>query len=158
MTQKQEEPTKVIYTLGTSNRELEEFVDLLRAYGIEQVLDVRSFPVSRRYPHFSRENLEKALPTKGISYIWLGKRLGGYRRGGYEAYMESEDFQKGLSELAALAERKPSAIICAERFPWRCHRRFISLKLEELGFEVRHILDKGRLWIPKARMKPKLML
>jgi len=157
VTQKQEESPSVIYTVGTSNRSLEEFLRLLQSYGIKQVLDVRSFPVSRRFPHFSRENLEKALSKANVAYFWLGKELGGYRKGGYEAFMESEVFQQGLLKLIELARQEISAIMCAERFPWRCHRRFISQKLEERGFEVRHIIEEGRIWIPRRSPRMKLM-
>ncbi len=157
MAQKQEDHLKIIYTLGTSNRSLKEFLDLLKGYQIEQILDVRSFPVSKRYPHFSREKLAASLLQQGISYFWLGKELGGYRKGGYEAFIESEIFHEGLYKLVALARQKTSAIVCAERFPWHCHRGYISQKLEEMGFEVRHIIEKGRVWIPQKRLQPKLM-
>ncbi|NPB09131.1 MAG: DUF488 domain-containing protein, partial [Thermodesulfobacteria bacterium] len=83
-TRKQEEI--VIYTLGTSQRSLEEFLEILAFYRIEQVADVRSFPSSRRYPHFCREELAQALAAAGIRYLWLGKELGGFRKEGYEAY------------------------------------------------------------------------
>ncbi len=147
---------KVIYTLGTSTRTLDEFLDILKHHGLKQVIDVRSFPKSSRFPHFNQEVLAKALTEAGISYHWLGKELGGYRRGGYEAYMRTKEFQEGLKRLLSLGQKAPSAIICAERFPWRCHRRYISQKLEEFGVEVRHIIEKGKLWRPK-KYRPKLM-
>ncbi len=135
-----------IYTLGTSTRSFEEFLTILKHYGIEQVIDVRSFPKSKRYPHFDREELAEKLPFYGIFYWWLGPELGGYRRGGYEAYMQTEAFAKGLTRLIEKAKSKPTVIICAERFPWKCHRRFIARRLEEKGIEVIHILDKERTW------------
>ena len=142
---------KRIYTLGTSNRSLEEFLELLERFKIRQVFDVRSFPQSKRFPHFSREALKRALEEAGFSYHWLGKELGGYRQGGYEAYLKTEAFREGLRKLASFATKAPGAIVCAERFPWRCHRRFISLALEELGFEVIHIIEKERIWCPHKK-------
>lgn len=124
-----------IYTLGTSTRSLEEFMGLLRQEGIMQVVDVRRFPRSR-FPHFSRENLEGSLKRAGFRYFWLGDLLGGYRKGGYEAYMATEAFQKGLSKLKAIAEKGATAFFCCERVPWRCHRRFIAKRLREEGWEV----------------------
>ena len=149
--------SKRIYTLGTSNRSLQEFLGLLEGFGIKQVFDVRSFPQSKRFPHFNRETLEGALKGAGLSYHWLGKELGGYRRGGYEAYLKTEAFREGLLKLVSLATKAPGAIVCAERFPWRCHRRFISLALQELGFEVIHIIEKERIWCPRKRgLQPEL--
>jgi len=157
--QKQEEKRRpIIYTLGTSNRSLEEFCEILQKFGIEQVIDVRSFPQSRRFPHFTRKNLEKALLLRGVAYIWLGKELGGYRKEGYQNYMKTENFREGMQKLLALSSGKRSVILCAERFPWRCHRRFIAQRLEELGCELRHILDGEKVWIPRPpRPRPKFM-
>lgn len=145
-----------IYTLGTSTRSFEEFLAILKHYGIKQVIDVRSFPKSKRYPHFDREELAEKLPFYGILYWWLGPELGGYRRGGYEAYMQTEAFAKGLTRLIEKAKSKPTVIICAERFPWKCHRRFIAQRLEEKGIEVIHILDKERTW-PKSSHRQLLL-
>lgn len=139
-------PQRVVYTLGTSTRSLEEFLDILSSKGIRQVADVRSFPGSRRYPQFSREALSASLADAGISYFWLGPKLGGFRKGGYANWMHTEDFAEGLAELEELAARAPTAIICAEAVPWRCHRRFIGFALEDRGWDVMHILDKSHDW------------
>ena len=139
---------KNIYTLGTSNRTLEEFLEILQAYGIGRVVDVRRFPTSSRYPWFNKEPLSQALKRKGISYHHLGEELGGYRRGGYQAFTQTPAFQEALKKLEALALENTTAIICAERLPWRCHRRFITQALEETGWRVVHILEKDRTWQP----------
>jgi len=128
-----------IYTLGTSTRSLEEFISVLRENGIEVAVDVRRFPRSR-FPHFEGEALAHELPKEGIEYVWMGKELGGYRKGGYPAYMETQAFQEGLRRLEDMATKKRVAIFCAERIPWRCHRRFISRRLEERGWEVVHLI------------------
>lgn len=136
---------KIVYTAGTSTQEPEEFFELLNAYGIKRVIDVRRFPTSSRFPHFKRENLMHSLPERGIDYIYLGDKLGGYRSGGYEVYMETNGFRKGLDDLERLASETPSAFFCAEKLFWRCHRRFIADRLIKRGWEVRHIIEKDKV-------------
>ena len=139
-----------IDTLGTSTRTAEEFVRLLHLYHIELVADVRRYPASR-FPHFQRDALSQALREAGLDYVYLGDDLGGYRSGGYQAYMLTEGFAKGLQRLEELAAQKRVTILCAERLPWRCHRRFIAFELERRGWEVVHIIDEKRTWQPKAQ-------
>lgn len=138
----------MLYTLGTSNRTLEEFLALLEHYGIRRILDVRRFPKSR-FEHFCAGELPGHLRSKGIEYSYLGEELGGYRKEGYEAYLQSRGFRKGLNRASALARASPSALLCAERLPWRCHRRFIARALEEEGWKVTHIIERDRVWAPK---------
>jgi uncharacterized protein (DUF488 family) len=140
---------KVIYTLGTSRRSLQEFLGILKNHQIEQVVDVRSFPQSKRFPHFSQEILKTELVKGGFTYIYLGKKLGGYRKGGYEKHLKSSLFKEGLKTLEELARVKTTVFICAEKFPWKCHRRFIAQELEKRSWQVKHIVEKERVWIPK---------
>ncbi|OAG28499.1 DUF488 domain-containing protein [Thermodesulfatator autotrophicus] len=144
--QRQEPSKKLAYTLGTSTRSLEDFLDILKKYEIKQVVDVRSFPKSRRFPHFNRESLSHHLIQQGINYVWMGQELGGFRSGGYEKYMQTPNFSEGLENLIVLIEKAPTVIICAEKLPWRCHRRFISQKLADKGIKVIHIIEKGQTW------------
>lgn len=144
------ERDKLIYTLGTSTRSGEDFIELLSNHGVAVVVDVRRFP-SSRFEHFRREKLEALLPEAGIDYIYMGEELGGYRRGGYQNFTATSQFQTGLGKLEEIARQKRAAIVCAERFPWRCHRRFIALELEKRGWQVNHIIDKGRNWVPGKR-------
>jgi len=125
---------------------MEEFLALLEHYGVRLVVDVRRFPVSRRYPHFDRTALAARLQAAGIPYYYLGVELGGYRPGGYEAFTATPLFQAGLGRLIELAAAGPAAVMCSERFPWRCHRRFIARHLARLGWRVVHILDSGRVY------------
>jgi uncharacterized protein (DUF488 family) len=138
----------LIYTLGTSTRSEGEFIELLRQYRVKTVVDVRSFPQSR-FEHFKRENLERILEGQGIGYLYLGKELGGFRKGGYLAYAKTVLYQEGISRLEKIGRQEITAFFCAERFPWRCHRRFIAASLEARGWKVEHILEKGRVWRPK---------
>jgi len=136
---------KIIFTLGTSSRTLEEFVQLLRMNSVEMVTDVRSFPTSK-FPHFKKEALSQSLGEEGLGYLFLGKELGGYRKGGYEAYTQTHDYLRGLELLERLASRCRCAILCAERLPWRCHRRFIGRSMQERGWKVLHIIEERRVW------------
>jgi len=140
---------KKVYTLGTSIRSEEDFIEILFGYDIKALVDVRSFPKSKM-PIFTRENLENLLKREGISYIFLGKELGGFRKGGYEAYTTTEEFRKGVDVLEDIASKGTSVIVCAERFPWKCHRRWISRELHRRGWQVEHIIDKGKVWAPQS--------
>ena len=88
------------------------------------------------------------LQKEGFEYHYLGKELGGFRKGGYEAYTHTDEFESGINMLEAIAAKKLSVIICAEHFPWKCHRRFIARALQKRGWKVEHIIDKGRVWSP----------
>jgi len=141
----------VLYTLGHGDRSREEFFDCLGSFAIRTVADVRSYPVSRRHPHFGRDELEPALAREGYLYRWLGHELGGLRADGYEAHMETDAFGRGLAQLMKLAPEAPTAILCAERDPAGCHRRHVARALRERGFEVRHIIEPGRVLLPGER-------
>jgi uncharacterized protein (DUF488 family) len=143
------EVNRVVYTLGTSTRTLEEFIALLQHLEVEVVVDVRRFPTSR-FEYFRKEELARSLLEAGIDYGYLGGELGGYRRGGYQAFLATEEFQQGLGKLEAIAKERKTAIVCAERLPWRCHRRFIGGELERRGWQVIHVIDERRTWSPKA--------
>lgn len=152
---------KTIWTIGHSTRTIEELIGPLQAHGLELVADVRSFPTSARHPQFNRDHLAAALPRAGLSYRWLGKKLGGYRKKSradsphsalrspgfrhYADYMETEEFLEGIRELLELAEEKRVACLCAERLWWRCHRSLISDYLTAVcGAEVIHIHDEKK--------------
>jgi uncharacterized protein (DUF488 family) len=137
-----------IYTLGTSRRSEEDFIEILFAYNIQSLIDVRRFPRSK-ISIFRREKLEPFLNLEGIEYHFLGTELGGFRKGGYIAYTLTDDFRKGIDLLESIALTKISVIICAERFPWKCHRKWIARELHKRGWDVEHIIDKGKVWVPK---------
>lgn len=138
---------KKIYTLGTSRRSEEDFIEILLFYDIKTVVDVRRFPKSK-LQIFNKENLQELLEKEGISYIFLGLELGGFRKGGYEAYAETDEFRNGIGKLEESINNN-AVIICAERFPWKCHRRWIARELHRRGWTVEHIIDKGKVWAPK---------
>jgi uncharacterized protein (DUF488 family) len=146
-----------IYTIGHSTYTIEEFVELLRTYTIQLLVDVRTIPRSRRHPQFSSDLLSDALRAAGIEYRHL-KALGGLRHPtkaspntgwrnasfrGFADYMATPAFGEGLAELEDLARRKMSAIMCAEVLPWRCHRSLIADALTVAGWHVYHIMSKN---------------
>ena len=135
--------SKTIFTIGHSIRKLEELIEILKNFKIEVLVDIRHFPHSKHNPQFNKENLEKELPQNNIEYLWLEK-LGGFRKGGYLAYMKTEEFKEGFKELIKIANKKVIAIMCAEILWFKCHRRFVSDKLKEIEFDVVHILNKDK--------------
>ena len=145
-----------IWTIGHSTRKIDVFISLLEENGIRLLVDVRSLPGSKRYPHFNKEALTKSLQEHGIRYEHFAE-LGGRRKPrldsrntvwrnasfrGYADYMETAEFRKGVERLLDLAnEVGPTAIMCAEAVWWRCHRGLVSdyLRADDVG--VIHITD-----------------
>lgn len=143
--------------MGHSTRSLEEFVGLLRAHGIRQLVDVRTIPRSRRNPQFNHDTLSAYLRNRRIGYRHM-KELGGLRHAridslnmgwhnasfrGFADYMQTPQFAAGLEKLVTLSRRKTTAIMCAEAVPWRCHRSLIGDALVVRGVEVRNIMSLG---------------
>lgn len=141
-------PSGIIYTIGTSQRSMEDFIELLNAYTIRAVADVRSVPRSK-FPYFSSAGLRTLLQNNGIAYHYLGTELGGFRKGGYPAYTLTPSFSHGIDRLETLARADITVVACAERFPWKCHRRWIAMELQKRGWAVSHIIDKGKVWTPQ---------
>lgn len=153
-----------IFTIGHSTRDEIDFLALLQEFRVELLVDVRAIPASARNPQFNRENLETRLPLLGVEYLWMGQELGGFRKKNqalkdaspntawknpgfrsYADYMLTDAFQEAAARLAAMALEKCTAFLCAEKVPSRCHRQLISDFLLCQGWEVQHIVDRGRL-------------
>ena len=147
-----------VWTVGHSTRSGEEFAQILLAHEIQVLVDVRSFPGSRRYPQFNRAALAESLQQVGIEYKHE-PRLGGrrtpradshntaWKNASFRAYadhMESEEFRKGVKDLLELAAQSRTAVMCAESLWWRCHRSLISDYLKAEGHTVIHILDQNK--------------
>lgn len=139
-----------VFTLGTSKREVYEFTKILSKYQLEVIFDVRRFPTSQ-FSHFKRENLQKLCEAEGAEYTYLGNELGGYRNKGYKEYMKTQEFKRGLEIVKRAARGRAVCILCAERFPLHCHRKFIAEELAKEGFEIVHILDENRIWQAKGK-------
>jgi uncharacterized protein (DUF488 family) len=159
-----------IWTIGHSTRSADEFNQILVAHGIRALVDVRSFPGSRRYPHFNKPELAASLETIGILYAHNPK-LGGRRRPNpdskntawknasfraYADHLESEEFKQGVEELLEVASTSRTAIMCAEALWWRCHRSLIADFLKSKSLDVIHILDAKKTeahpYTPAARI------
>lgn len=146
-----------VFTIGHSTRSLDEFLELLAREGVRQLVDVRAFPASRRYPHFSRENLDATLSSRAIGYSHFPD-LGGRRKGradsrnlqwrnagfrAYADYMETPEFTAAIDRLLEHAAAETTVVMCAEAVPWRCHRTLVADALEARGVQVFHILDSS---------------
>jgi uncharacterized protein (DUF488 family) len=148
----------VLHTLGHSTHAIEDFLGLLGQHQIALLVDVRSYPSSKRWPHFNQEALRESVERAGIGYSWL-KGLGGRRRlaaesindgwehsafRAYADYIATAEGQAGLSELIELAGAKRTAIMCSEGLWWQCHRRIISDYMTVRGSEIVHIMPDGK--------------
>jgi len=153
----------MIWTIGHSTRTLEQFIALLASFSIMQLVDVRHFPGSRKFPHFNKEALQASLAQISIQYEHI-ESLGGRRKAnpdspntawrhpafrGYADYMQTAPFQQGIVQLEQVAAKQRTAYMCSEAVWWRCHRSMISDYLKARGWEVYHIMDVG-----KAKVHP----
>lgn len=145
-----------LFTLGHSRHTADQFVALLHAHAIEQLVDVRSQPYSKWAPHFDAAALARLLDARGVNYVFLGRQLGGrpdsrefYRQDGtvdYARRASAPDFADGISQLIALAQCWRTVILCAEEDPSRCHRRLlVGPALARSGAAVVHVRGDGRL-------------
>ena len=146
-----------LFTIGHSTRSLDELIEALQAHSIQTLVDIRSFPMSRRLPHFNRESLEKSLLEAGIQYVWM-KELGGRRKKSlehspnvalrndsfrnYADYMVTPEFERAIADLIKIGGQSRTAYMCAERVYFRCHRMLVSDWLVAHGHEVLHIKDE----------------
>jgi uncharacterized protein (DUF488 family) len=126
--------------VGHGARSAVAFVSLLQQSRIATLVDVRAYPVSHRHPQFSREALAAALADGGIRYRWEGKALGGMRKGGYAAHIETPLFADGAHRLIAMGSEAALCIMCAETNPADCHRSHIADWLVAQGERVVHLI------------------
>ena len=147
-----------IYTVGHSTRPIEDFIALLEAHGVEQLIDIRTIPRSRTNPQFNREALPETLQHAAIAYLHL-PALGGLRHArpdspntawrnasfrGFADYMQTSEFAAAIAQLIDIGQAKQTAIMCAEAVPWRCHRSLVADGLTARGVLVEDILSPTR--------------
>jgi uncharacterized protein (DUF488 family) len=145
----------IVSTVGHSTHPVHDFIHILEAHGIRRLADVRTIPRSRHNPQFNLENLSASLQKAGIDYRHL-PGLGGLRHArkdsintgwrnasfrGYADYMQSPEFGESLNHLIELAAEAPTAIMCAEAVPWRCHRSLIADALVARGIQAIEIMS-----------------
>ena len=146
---------QIIYTIGHSSHSAEQLLELLRQYGIELVMDVRSAPYSRFNPQFNKETIEGFLGENGIDYAFYGNSLGG-RPNDPSCYDEDEIiyarirkkdwFQDGLDSACWEGKNRVIALLCAEEDPNKCHRHhLLTQELLEKDVKVSHIRGNGEL-------------
>lgn len=148
----------VVFTIGHSTRPIDVFIRLLKAHGVQRVVDVRSIPRSRHNPQFNRDRLSPALHGARIHYRHM-PGLGGLRRPrpdspnmgwrnasfrGYADYMQTGEFEDSLKRCIRLAKQEPVALMCAEAVPWRCHRSLIADALLARGIDASEIASRIR--------------
>lgn len=152
-------PALTLYTVGHSNRRLEELMALLKEAGVDTLVDVRAQPRSQHNPQFNDDALRAACERAGLVYHWAGRQLGGMRtpradsphvaleegRRGFADHMDTDVFRKGVAQLQHLAARGVCALLCAERDPDNCHRALIADYLTLQGARVVHLLAPGEL-------------
>ena len=146
----------VCYTIGHSNRTIEEFLDMLQGPIIKLIVDVRTIPRSRHNTQYDKDSLTQTLSTASIGYVHLAA-LGGLRHAkadsanqgwinasfrGFADYMQTQEFENGLQTLIDFAQGQSTAIMCAEAVPWRCHRSLIGDALLARGFTVLDIMSR----------------
>ena len=146
---------RTVHTVGHSTRTIDALIELQRAHAIELLVDVRRWPVSRRYPHFNRALLAVSLKASDIEYLWRGD-LGGFRKPAsdsrntgwrvaafraYADFMLTDEFDKIMKEMETIADENRIALMCAEAVPWRCHRQLLADAFLVRGWTVRHIMD-----------------
>ncbi|HEY1922857.1 MAG TPA: DUF488 domain-containing protein [Tepidisphaeraceae bacterium] len=148
-----------IFTIGHSTHPWPEFLSILQAHKIAAIADVRQFPGSRRFPHFNAEALAVELPKAGIEYLPF-RNLGGRRKPledspntawrnaafrGYADFMQTPAFAAGIEQLETAAAKQPTAIMCSEAVPWRCHRSLIADALLVRDWTVLDIFDERQI-------------
>ncbi|MEJ2695141.1 MAG: DUF488 domain-containing protein [Candidatus Sulfobium sp.] len=149
-----------IFTIGHSTRPIAEFIEIIGAFGIKQVVDIRTIPKSRHNPQFNGDELRESLRAAGIRYLHM-KGLGGLRHPqkdspntawrnasfrGFADYMQTEEFEDSIGKLVKEAGKQKTVIMCAEAVPWRCHRSLVGDALLIRGVAVTHIMgmNSGR--------------
>jgi uncharacterized protein (DUF488 family) len=153
------EKTLRVFTVGHSNLSFEQFASLLKEHEIRLVADIRRYPSSRKFPHFNRPVLSELLAAENIDYLWLGS-LGGRRHTekdgksinvgiksigfrNYADYMATDEFRRAIDKLLKAAAQSSTAVMCAEKLYWKCHRRLLSDYLTSRHVKIIHILSPG---------------
>jgi uncharacterized protein (DUF488 family) len=147
-----------VMTIGHSTRAMEQFIHLLKAHGVNRLVDVRTVPRSRHNPQFNRDRVAAAMHRARLHYMYM-PGLGGFRHArrdsintgwhnasfrGFADYMQTPEFRKNLDKLIELAEQERVAVMCAEAVPWRCHRSLIADALLARGIKVLEISSASR--------------
>jgi uncharacterized protein (DUF488 family) len=152
-------PQPQLFTIGHSTHSTREFINMLKSFRVQLLVDVRHYPGSRFCPQFGKARLRASLKRHGIDYLHMeelggrrppdrertdnaGWRNAGFR--GYADYMQSEEFKVALDQLMQMGRKQCVAIMCAEALPWRCHRSLIADALLVHKFKVEDIMGVAK--------------
>lgn len=159
----------IVYTIGHSTKTFEQFVKMIKDFGVESIVDIRTVPRSRTNPKYNIDTLPNLLTECGVSHYRIAQ-LGGLRKKSntvpvevnsfwenrsfhnYADYALSAQFEIGLNQLLVICETKCCAIMCAEAVWWRCHRRIVADYLLTRDVEVAHIMGQNKM--NKAVLNP----
>jgi len=152
-------------TVGYGNMNVKEFIENIKKLRVNCIVDVRTRPYSKYNLLFNKEELRDRLSDEGISYFWLGNKLGGrydkikycdeQGRVDYEKVAASEKFIDGIKELEKLITKYNVCVMCSEMEPLRCHRfLLISRALKE--YNIHHIMPDGTL-VKNVELEKKLL-
>jgi len=146
-----------LYTIGHGNRKPDEFLALLKNFGIEYLIDVRSQPYSKFNPQFNQNDLKFFLERNGIKYVFMGDSIGGrpkdtscYDDDGkvdYGVVKTKDFFIQGIDRLKTAYNKDINVVImCSESNPCECHRsKLIGRVLNLENIVLKHIDEKGKL-------------
>lgn len=122
-----------IFSIGHGAKPLQIFLNKLKDYHIQLVVDARTYPVSRYHKHYSKNALHRALATETIKYLWLGEHIGGRKL--------NTNYDQTIDKLTELAKKGTRlCLLCSESDYRKCHRfSVLTPSFEERGILVLHI-------------------
>lgn len=142
----------VLYTVGHSNHTIEYFIELIKEFKVDLIIDVRSVAASNYNPQYNKENLEKSLKIAGIKYRHFAEEFGARQRDpdlldedgqvDFEKTRKYWLFKNGVEKLwKGVDHGSTISLMCSEGEPLDCHRfSMIAVELENEGFDIKHIM------------------
>lgn len=137
--------TYELYSIGHGNKDIDKFVNDLKKFKLQVLVDIRSTPYSSNFPDYNQEKLMEKLKENNIEYIFFGDKLGGRPQEGFPNFVKTKDFKKHIAQLLYLITNKTTALMCSEFNYLSCHRKFISDELRKMGIEIKDIDKNGNL-------------
>src|SRR3989338_7509711 len=134
-----------LYSIGHGNRDIDEFIQILTKFQINNLVDVRTIPYSGTFPQYNKEKLIEKLEENKISYLCFGDKLGGRPEMGFSKFVDTLDFKRNIGKLLSQVKNKTSAIMCSELNYMDCHRKFINEVLRKNGVDIKNIDKKGEI-------------
>jgi uncharacterized protein (DUF488 family) len=145
-----------VYSIGHGNKTIENFIKELKSFDIEYLIDIRSKPFSKWNPQFNQDSLKTSVEKKGIKYVFLGDKLGGfpsdkscYDTNGkvvYDFVKDKDFFREGLNRLVTANNKAIKvAVMCSESKPEECHRsKLVGKELLKMDISIHHIIAENK--------------